>query len=48
MEKMVRRRGSEWVVLDSTGKKVLGSHKTKRDALRQLRAIEANKHGRKE
>jgi len=47
MEKMVRRRGDKWVVLDSTGKRVLGTHNTKQDALRQLRAIEAHKHGKK-
>jgi hypothetical protein len=47
MEKMVRRRGDKWVVLDSSGKRVLGEHKTRRDALRQLRAIEAHKYGKR-
>lgn len=41
---MVRKRGNDWVVLDSTGKKVLGTHPSKEEADAQLRAIEANKH----
>lgn len=46
VEKKVAKEGSEWVVrAESTGK-VLGRHKTKRDALAQLRAVEANKHGK--
>lgn len=45
---MIKKRGSKYVVLDSTGKKVLGTHSTKASALRQLQAIEINKkrHGR--
>lgn len=31
-------------VYDSTGKKLLGKHKTRKAALRQLAAIEANKN----
>lgn len=41
--KYVRRRGNKWVVLSEAGK-VLGTHDSKEDANRQLRAIEANKH----
>lgn len=41
---MIRKRGSKYVVLDKSGKKVLGKHKTRSSAERQLRAIEANKH----
>jgi len=37
------KEGGKWVVRSSTGRK-LGTHPTKREALRQLRAIEANKH----
>jgi len=41
---MIRKRGEKkWVVLDRTGKKVLGTHTTKKAAEKQLRAIEANK-----
>jgi hypothetical protein len=34
----------EWLVHAKATGKVLGRHKTKQDALRQLAAIEANKH----
>lgn len=39
----IEQRGSEWVVLPENGDKILGKHKTKEDALAQLRAIEASK-----
>ena len=41
----ISRRGNKWVVTDSTGKKILGTHDTYKDALRQLRAIEFRKKG---
>lgn len=41
----VHKRGNKWVVTDKSGTKVLGTHSTKAGANRQLRAIEANKHG---
>ena len=41
---MIRKRGGKFVVLNSTGNKVLGTHATRDKALAQLRAIEANKH----
>lgn len=44
LTEMVRKRGDKWVVLDSTGKKVLGTHPSKEEADTQLRAIEANKN----
>lgn len=40
----VEKRGDKWVVTDSTGKKVLGTHPTKEEADKQLRAIEWSKH----
>lgn len=40
----IEHRGDEWVVLNHTKKKVLGHHPSKKKALAQLRAIEANKH----
>ncbi len=43
VEKKVMQRGDKWVVTDSSGKKVLGTHDSKESALKQLRAIEANK-----
>lgn len=39
----VEKRGSKWVVLSKDGK-VLGTHDTEREAVIQLRAIEASKH----
>ena len=47
VEKKVVKEGKEWVVRSETTGRVLGRHKKKRDALRQLRAIEAHKHGKK-
>lgn len=40
----VEKQGNDWVVLNHTKKKVLGRHPTRKKALAQLRAIEANKH----
>jgi len=40
---MIRKRGSKFVVLDSKGKKVLGTHETKKKAQKQLAAIEISK-----
>lgn len=40
----VEERDGEWVVLNHTKKKVLGTHPTRKKALAQLRAIEVNKH----
>lgn len=42
----IKRRGDSYIVTDSTGKKVLGKHKTKRAAVRQIAAIEASKASR--
>lgn len=43
VSKKIEKRGDEWVVLDSSGEKVLGRHDSQESAKRQLRAIEANK-----
>lgn len=40
----VEERNGEWVVLNHAKTKVLGTHPTKREAMQQLKAIEANKH----
>lgn len=39
----VKKEGSRYVVRSKGGKK-LGTHSTKSDALKQLRAIEISKH----
>jgi hypothetical protein len=45
---MLKHVGDKWQVLDSTGKKVLGTHDTKSDAIKQLSAIEISKKERNE
>ena len=40
---MIVQKGNKFVVKDSKGEKVLGTHSTKKAALRQLAAIEASK-----
>jgi hypothetical protein len=41
--KYITHNGNEWLVHAEADGRVLGRHKTKEDALRQLRAIEASK-----
>jgi hypothetical protein len=43
LSEKILHRGDNWVVTDSTGKKVLGTHPSKEKALAQLRAVEASK-----
>jgi len=40
---MLKKIGGKYVVLDSSGKKRLGSHATRKAALQQLAAIEISK-----
>lgn len=40
----IEKRNGKWVVLDSSGKKVLGTHSTKKEAVDQLQAIEISKN----
>lgn len=40
---MIRKSGNKYKVLDSSGKKVLGTHQTKEKAAKQLAAIEISK-----
>jgi len=40
---MIRKEGNKYKVLDSSGKKVLGTHLTKEKAAKQLAAIEISK-----
>ena len=42
----IKKRGNEWVVTSKDGKKVLGRHKTRAAALKQLAAVEASKKRR--
>lgn len=41
---MIKKSSGKWLVRDSKDQKTLGSHTTKKEALEQLRAIEANKY----
>lgn len=44
---MIKKKGSEYVVTTKSGKKVLGEHKSKKKAVKQLQAIEISKKERK-
>jgi len=44
---MIKKKGKDYLVLDSKGKKILGRHKTRREAAKQLAAIEISKKKRK-
>lgn len=44
---MIKKHGKKWVVTDSSGKKVLGTHDTKEKAVKQLAAVEISKKERK-
>lgn len=44
INEMIRHEGDNWVVYNKNGTKKLGTHTTKKDALKQLRAIEIHKH----
>ena len=45
---MIIHKGTKWVVTDSTGENVLGTHSNKKDAVKQLLAIEISKNKRKQ
>lgn len=45
---MIKKSGNQYVVTDSTGEKILGKHESKKQAIRQLRAIEASKADRQQ
>ena len=41
----VRKKGSDWVLVNKDTGRVLGTHSTKARAMAQLRAVYANYHG---
>ena len=43
LSEKIMKRGSKFVVTDSSGEKVLGTHSSKNRAVKQLQAIEASK-----
>lgn len=47
LSEKIMKRGSQFVVTDSSGKNVLGKHKTREEAYDQLQAIEASKSRRR-
>lgn len=42
---MIRKEGSRWILYTKDGKRVLGRHRTKKEAEAQERAIQARKRG---
>jgi hypothetical protein len=44
MIERIAQQGSKWVVKPESGDRVLGTHSTKKEALKQLAAIEISKH----
>jgi hypothetical protein len=44
---MIKKQGDKYNVYDSKGKKKLGSHATKKEAAKQIAAIEISKAKRK-
>lgn len=40
----IEKRGDKWVVTNEDRTKVLGTHDSKESAVKQLQAIEINKH----
>ena len=44
LNERIVKRGSKWAVVSKDGSKTLGTHDTKEDAVKQLQAIEINKH----
>lgn len=45
---MIKHVGKKWVVTDSSGEKILGKHESKREAIKQLQAIEISKKERQQ
>jgi len=43
LDEKIQQKSGKWVVTDSSGKKVLGTHDTRAKALNQLKAVEASK-----
>jgi hypothetical protein len=43
---MLVKKKNKWCVYDSSGRKLLGTHSTKEQALRQLAAVESSKEGK--
>lgn len=44
---MIKKKGNKWIVMDSSGKKVLGTHQSKDKAMKQLAAVEISKKNKK-
>lgn len=44
INEMIKHRGNKWLVFTKDGKKLLGTHNSKKDAESQLAAIEISKH----
>lgn len=40
---MIKKSGDKFIVTDSSGEKILGTHESKEQAIKQLQAIEISK-----
>lgn len=45
---MIKQSDGKFIVTDSTGEKILGTHESKEQAIRQLQAIEISKKQREQ
>jgi hypothetical protein len=47
LNEKIKHSGSKWIVTDKSGKKKLGTHSSRKKAVKQLQAIEISKaeHG---
>lgn len=43
----IHKRGSKWIVTTEDGRRIIGTHDTKKEAEDQLAAIEIAKHKRR-
>lgn len=45
---MIKKSGNKYLVTDSSGEKILGTHESRKSAIKQLQAIEISKEERKQ
>jgi hypothetical protein len=45
---MIKQQGEKYIVTDSSGEKILGTHESKKQAIKQLQAIEISKKEREQ
>ena len=45
---MIKQQGEKYIVTDSSGEKILGTHESKKQEIKQLQAIEISKKEREQ